>query len=326
VKKPRAVTRRGSTAKAGPARVAPSRAAKHRTGAALKHELQLQLLELRMQNEELRRVQALLEASCVRYAELHELAPVGYVTVSARGIIEEANLACASMLAMDRGGLVGLPFARLLAPEDGDLWHLLFRGVLQERDRQSGSLMLRRSDGSLLHAHLSCQREQRGDPTSPIRMVVVDLGDRRPGQAQSREKDRGDALQAAIATLPIGVVVVEALAEGAFRIVNRNPAFEAIVGPVPEDGRPLGTLPFGTYHADRTTRIPPEEGPGPRAARTGKPTNHQEAHLLRADGTWRVISASAIPIAGSEPKRALTVVMDVTGAWEAREGVDQKSG
>jgi PAS domain S-box-containing protein len=323
VKKPRAVTRRGSASKARPARVVPSSAAKPRTGAAvLKHEIHLKQLELRMQNEELRRVQALLEASCVRYAELHEFAPVGHLTLSTRGVVEEANLTCASMLAMDRSGLVGLPFARLLAPEDGDLWQVLFGAVLQDGNRQSGGLMLRRSDGSLLHAHLSCQRERPRDPTAPVRMVVVDLGDRMPGQARSREKDRGDALQAAVATLPIGVVVVEALADGAFRIVNRNPAFDAIVGPVPEDGRPLGTLPFGIYRADRTTRIPPEEGPGPRAARTGKPTQYQEAHLLRADGTWRVISASAIPMAGSEPKRALTVVMDVTGAWEAREAVD----
>jgi hypothetical protein len=44
-----------------------------------------------------------------------------------------------------------------------------------------------------------------------------------------------------------------------------------------------------------------------------------EAHLRRADGTWQVISASAIPMEGSEPKRALTVVMDVTEAWESRE-------
>jgi PAS domain-containing protein len=89
-------------------------------------------------------------------------------------------------------------------------------------------------------------------------------------------------------------------------------------------------LPIGVVIVEalgnRTARIPPEEGPGPRAARTGRPTQHMEAHLRRADGTWRVISASAIPMVGSEPKRALPVVVDVTEAWESRESVDRSSG
>jgi len=64
----------------------------------LAHDLHTHQIELEMQNEELRRAQVELVESRDRYSDLYDFAPVGYVTISSKGLILEANLTFAKML------------------------------------------------------------------------------------------------------------------------------------------------------------------------------------------------------------------------------------
>ncbi len=75
---------------------------------AILHELRVHQIELEMQNEELRRIQAELEASQARLADLYNFAPVGYLTESETGMVVEANLTAASLLGVNRGSLLRL--------------------------------------------------------------------------------------------------------------------------------------------------------------------------------------------------------------------------
>jgi PAS domain-containing protein len=62
------------------------------------HELGVYQVELETQNEELRQAQLELQQARDRYAELFELAPVGYFTLDERGMIEAVNLAGCELL------------------------------------------------------------------------------------------------------------------------------------------------------------------------------------------------------------------------------------
>src|SRR3990172_4427764 len=85
------------------------------------HELRVHQSELEMQNEELRRAQAELDAVRARYFDLYDLAPVGYCTLAETGLILEANLTVANVLGIARGGLVRQPLSRFIRDEDQDL-------------------------------------------------------------------------------------------------------------------------------------------------------------------------------------------------------------
>jgi len=53
---------------------------------------------LKMQTDELRRIQGELENSRNKYSHLYDFAPVGYFTMSEKGIIEGGNLTGADMI------------------------------------------------------------------------------------------------------------------------------------------------------------------------------------------------------------------------------------
>ena len=82
------------------------------------HKLRVHQIELGLQNEELRQAQAELEDSQARHFDLYDLAPVGYCTLSEKGLILEANLTVATLLGVARGEMVTQPISRFILPED----------------------------------------------------------------------------------------------------------------------------------------------------------------------------------------------------------------
>ena len=153
------------------------------------HELEVHHVELEMQNEELRAAQSKIEKSRAKYAELYDTVPVGYFSLSKRGIILEANLTAARMLGTRRDRLLRAPLAGWLVPESRKAFfaHLsqIFRGARQEeRATPLGEVVLRSADGTRFHARLesvlASQDEEHG---CCCRTAVLDTTKQRQAEA-----------------------------------------------------------------------------------------------------------------------------------------------
>ncbi len=152
--------------------------------ATLLHELQVHQVELEMQNESLRQAQVELEESRDRYVDLYDFAPVGYLTLSHTGLIEQINLTGAELLGVERKKLLGRRFVNYVAAEDHDRWQRQFMRVAQQNDKQRSELVMRRGDGSRFHAHLDCLHLSGAVPQ--VRVSLSDISERRHAEEELR--------------------------------------------------------------------------------------------------------------------------------------------
>jgi two-component system, cell cycle sensor histidine kinase and response regulator CckA len=159
------------------------------------HELQVYQIELEMQNEELRRAQLELGAARNEYSDLYDFAPVGYFTVSEKGMIAAVNLTGASMLGVERQRLIGKPFSRFVHREDQDLYYFHKKALLEEMTQTSCELRLMGKEGCTFHAHLDCAPVQSGGGKAPhIRVAVSDITEQEEMKDQLRQALKMDSI------------------------------------------------------------------------------------------------------------------------------------
>ena len=140
----------------------------------LLHELQVHQIELDMQNEQLRHSQVELEKSRDRYADFYDFAPVGYLTLNRRGMIDEINLTGAAMLGVARNKLPFRRFANFVAAEDRDRWHRYFLNVLKNDGSLACELTLQHNGRPCFYARLDCLHLKNGDKESVVRIALSD--------------------------------------------------------------------------------------------------------------------------------------------------------
>ncbi|MEI6530868.1 MAG: PAS domain S-box protein [bacterium] len=141
----------------------------------LLHELQVHQIELEMQNEELRSAQLAQEESYNRYAELYNIAPIGYFILSRHGRIASANLTGAALLGVPRKELIDQSFGRFVAPEAVHCWDRQRLDALKQEGTVSCELPLQRDDGALIYARLDSIRAVAEDGAFTLRTTVVDI-------------------------------------------------------------------------------------------------------------------------------------------------------
>jgi len=134
----------------------------------LVHELEVHQVELEMQNDELLRSQAELESAKETYFELYDLAPVGYFSISEKGVILEANLTGANMLGMVPHDLRAKIFSSLIYKEDRDIYYLHRQKLFETQTPQACEMRMVRRDGPLIWALIEATLARDGRSGKPI--------------------------------------------------------------------------------------------------------------------------------------------------------------
>jgi PAS domain S-box-containing protein len=143
--------------------------------ASILHELRVHQIELEMQNEELLRSHQELEASRACYFELYNFAPVGYLTISDKGIISKANLAFATLLAIPLKTLVKHPFTQFIFREDQDVYYFWRKTLMETAEPQVCELRLQQSDGLQIWVRLIANLAKDNLGVAEIRTAVSDI-------------------------------------------------------------------------------------------------------------------------------------------------------
>ena len=150
------------------------------------HELRVHQIELEMQNEELRRAQAELDAARARYFDLYDLAPVGYGIVSESGLIEEANLTLATMLGVARGALAKQPISPFICKEDQDAYYSLRKQLFASGEPQSLDLRMMKRDGAVFSTFLEATIAKGDDGVRVCRLSVSDITNLKKAESATR--------------------------------------------------------------------------------------------------------------------------------------------
>lgn len=278
----------------------------------LVHHLQLHERALDRQQKELRRLHRQLDAAGERFQTLFDLAPVGYLTLDAAGIILEANPTVGRLLGVEASRLPETDFAPFVDPESlaKFLHHrdLLFTtGADQHCElwmrRREGGRFLARLDGSLAPT--------RAGKGKLCLVALSNLSDRE--QLRSALRDSEASLGGYFDNVALGAAQIDI--DGKF--IRVNDRYCVITGYGREEL--LGGMgPLDLDHAD--DRDVDRE----RIARTlkGEPYEVEKRYVTK-DGrvVWVHVTATPVRSVAGQVHHTAAVIEDVTHRKKTEEAL-----
>jgi PAS domain S-box-containing protein len=147
------------------------------------HELRVHQIQLEMQNEDLRQKQDELDIVRMRYFDLYDLAPLGFLTLGETSLILESNLCAATLLRVLRGKLVGQPISNFLLRDDQDAYYSFRKQLFETGESLTCELRMVKSDGSPFWVHISATIARDTNGERICRLVLIDITERKLNEA-----------------------------------------------------------------------------------------------------------------------------------------------
>ena len=153
-------------------------------------ELRVHQIELEMQNEELRKTQAVVEESRAKYSDLYDFAPVGYITLNRQGLILEANLTACSNLGKERSLLISIYnlFTNFIIKKgEKDLFYQHLKKVFETKSLETCELEIKGKDNTKFYAQLESIIVK--DNLSQCRTAITDITERKKTEEALKKID-----------------------------------------------------------------------------------------------------------------------------------------
>ncbi len=212
-------------------------------------EFRTHQVELELQNEDLRQTQEELLISQKKYTDLFDFAPVGYLIISDKGLILEANLAIAELLNCPRSELFAKPLSSIFTAKQQDNHYRCRNSLLQTGEQQTCERRLQTTDDHIIEVCCRCSvlADVDGD-SGQFRMVITDISKRK--KAEEKVRQYGEKLEILVdeRTKELKKVQNELVIQKQLAVIGKLSASVA------HDIRnPLGTISNSIYFIDQVS-------------------------------------------------------------------------
>ena len=136
-------------------------------------------IELESQNAERYDKQDQLEALRKRYFNLYDLAPVGYCTVSEKGLILEANQTAANLLGVTKEALLNSPLSSFVEKNCQDQYHFHRKTFVETGTLQVDELRMVKQDGTIFWAQVATSFSLGDKKEHQARILISDISERK---------------------------------------------------------------------------------------------------------------------------------------------------
>ncbi|WP_419701573.1 PAS domain-containing sensor histidine kinase [Mucilaginibacter sp. NFX135] len=141
-------------------------------------ELQVHQIELEMQNDELNLANEELERHQARFADIYDLAPLGYFILTHACVIEEVNYAGTVLLEAGRFSLIGKPFNIFISADQQEIFRNFYK-AMQSGERQRCQLKMITKTASPFYAQLEGILTKRyAEHSQQYYIAVIDITER----------------------------------------------------------------------------------------------------------------------------------------------------
>jgi PAS domain S-box-containing protein len=280
----------------------------------LLQDLQIRQMELESRNESLLEACSAMEASTRRYADLFNLAPVGYLTLDANGDIVDANLTASGYLGLDQNQLIGRRFGAMLALDSRPALNSML-GAATANVIGRCEVALEQEYATIRHARLQCVRA--GGPTQQGLYLIAMLDISEQMRLEQNLRDSEARFREVFETANAGMVIAGPDSE--FREVNDE--FCRILGYSRDEL--LQRRAFDIIHPDE---IADNRYLAERARRGESREFNFIRRCIRKDGSVVHLNVSSRPKYDSLGRmtHSVAVVVDITGQRHAELELRQR--
>jgi PAS domain S-box-containing protein len=275
------------------------------------YELRVHQIELEMQNEELLRAQSEIEAGRARYFDLYDLAPVGYCTLSEKGLILEANLTAATLLGTVRGDLIKKPISRFILKDDQDIYYLHRNLLFETGESQECDLRLIKADGTSFWALLKGNVSRGKDGAPECLVTIGDISERKRAESIIKKDEQNlrniaDAMQETLSVIAL---------DGTFLYANQKAAWnmsgEEYANIIGTNIRELIPIVQAEALIERYLSV----------YQSGKPFQQEIRVSLKKGDTWFFNTLKPIEYGSPPAPAVLSLSLDITERKRAEEAL-----